>query len=291
MLWIPFTLMAAFMQAWRNAFQKQLSKEVKSAGVTLARFIWAGPLAGAYLWGLYQWQPGELPRFTPLFFGYILAASVAQILATNLMVKLFQLKNFAIGVGLAKSEAILAAALGVVFFSAPLTALGWLGVLLGAVAVFLLSGVKKLRGLSWRTLALGLGSGLAFALTSLWVREASLELGLPFPYGAAWVLLLVISLQTLLLTGWLWLKDRATLRALLARPRLTLLISGCSCLGSIGWFTAMSLETVAMVKTLGQVEVLFTLLISAFFFKEVLARNDQLGLALIVTAALCVMWS
>ncbi|GAA3543737.1 multidrug transporter [Zobellella aerophila] len=291
MLWIPFTLMAAFMQAWRNAFQKQLSKEVKSTGVTLARFIWAGPLAGVYLWGLYQWQPTELPRFSPVFGGYILAAALAQILATNLMVKLFQLKNFAIGVGLAKSEAILAAALGVVFFAAPLTPLGWLGVLLGGVAVFLLSGVTKVRGLSWQTLALGLGSGLAFALTSLWVREASLELGLPVPYGAGWVLLLVISLQTLLLTGWLWLKDRVTLRALLARPRLTLLISGCSCLGSIGWFTAMSLETVAMVKTLGQVEVLFTLLISAFFFKEVLARNDQLGLALIVIAALCVMWS
>lgn len=291
MLWIPFTLMAAFMQAWRNAFQKQLSKEVKSAGVTLARFIWAGPLAGVYLWGLYQWQPADLPRFSLAFGGYILAASLAQILATNLMVKLFQLKNFAIGVGLAKSEAILAAALGVVFFAAPLNALGWLGVLLGAVAVFLLSGIRTMRTLSWRTLVLGLGSGLAFALTSLWVREASLELGLPFPYGAAWVLLLVISLQTLLLTAWLGLTDRATLQAVLARPGLTLRISGCSCLGSIGWFTAMSLETVAVVKTLGQVEVLFTLLISTFFFKETLARNDQLGLALIVIAALCVMWS
>lgn len=37
--------MAAFMQAWRNAFQKQLSSTVDVYGVTLARFLFAVPLA------------------------------------------------------------------------------------------------------------------------------------------------------------------------------------------------------------------------------------------------------
>ena len=73
--------------------------------------------------------------------------------------------------------------------------------------------------------------------------------------------------------------------------RQTLLISISSCIGSIGWFTAMSLESVALVKTLGQVEVLFMLLISAFFFKEKLQRTDHGGLALIVLAAIAVMWA
>ncbi|GAA0371549.1 DMT family transporter [Bowmanella denitrificans] len=291
MLWIPFTLMAAFMQAWRNAFQKQLSQDVAVSGVTLARFIYAGPLAALYLFVLYQWQPVAKPDFSGLFGLYILGAALMQILATALMVKLFQLRNYAIGVGLAKSEAILAAALGVVFFAVSLDWLGWLGVLLGAVAVFLLSGIRAVHGWSWQTLCLGLGSGLAFALTSLWVREASLELGLPFPHGAAWVLLLVILLQSLLLVAWLIIRDMATLKALWQRPKLTLTISFCSCVGSIGWFTAMSLESVALVKTLGQVEVLFSLLISAWWFKEKLARADKLGLLLIVIAAICVVWT
>ncbi|HCE50772.1 MAG TPA: multidrug transporter, partial [Shewanella baltica] len=30
-MWILLTLLAAFMQAWRNAFQSQLSKEVSVA--------------------------------------------------------------------------------------------------------------------------------------------------------------------------------------------------------------------------------------------------------------------
>ncbi|WP_019674201.1 DMT family transporter [Arsukibacterium perlucidum] len=290
MLWIPFTLLAAFMQAWRNAFQKQLSKEVKVAGVTLARFIWASPLAAAYLWGLYQWQPAPLPQLSGSFTGFVVGAALAQILATALMVKLFMLRNYAIGAGLAKSEAVLAAVLGVLFFSEALTPLGWLGVALGGGAVFLLSGAS-LRQLSWPVMLLGLGSGLAFALTSLWVRQASLVLGLPFPHGAAWVLLLVVLLQTTLLLLWLALKDQPTLLALWQRPKLTVLVSVCSCVGSVGWFTAMSLESVALVKTLGQVEVLFMLLISSFILKEKLVRNDHLGLALIVLAAICVMWA
>lgn len=290
MLWIPFTLLAAFMQAWRNAFQKQLSKEVSVAGVTLARFLWASPLAAMYLAGLYQWQPVALPTLNHRFVLFIVGAAVAQIIATALMVKLFKLRNYAIGAGLAKSEAILAAILGVAFFSESLSLLGWAGVLLGAVAVFLLSGASW-RQLSWQVLLLGISSGLSFALTSLWVRQASLALGLPFPHGAAWVLLVVILLQTLILLSYLLWRERSTLLALWQRPRLTLLISISSCIGSIGWFTAMSLESVALVKTLGQVEVLFMLLISAFFFKEKLQRTDHGGLALIVLAAIAVMWA
>lgn len=289
MLWIPFTLLAAFMQAWRNAFQKQLSKDVKVAGVTLARFIWASPLAALYLFGLYQWQPVALPIFTGDFVGFIVAAALAQIVATALMVKLFQLQNYAIGAGLAKSEAILAAVLGVLFFADRLNALAWCGVLIGAVAVWLLSGAS-IRQISVKTILLGLGSGLAFALTSLWVREASQVLGLPFPHGAAWVLLSVIALQTILLSCWLAIKDRPTLLALWRRPGLTLLVSVFSCVGSIGWFTAMSLETVAVVKTLGQIEVLFMLMISAWVFKEKLKHTDHWGLLLIVVAAVAVMW-
>lgn len=290
-MWILFTLLAAFMQAWRNAFQKQLSVDVNVLGVTLARFIYASPLAALYLWLLYRSPDALIPAFHGNFVFYVVAASLMQILATALMVVLFKQKNYAIGVGLAKSEAIFAAVLGVLFFSSALTPLGWLGVLLGSIAVFLLSGLTSIKTISWSTVLIGGASGLAFALTSLWVREASLALGLPFPYGAAWVLLFVISLQTLILLCYLALRDAQTLSALWSKPKLTLLTSVSSCIGSLGWFTAMSLETVPLVKTLGQVEVLFTLMISAWFFNEKLKQQHYLGLGLIVVAAILVMWA
>lgn len=293
MTWVFFTVLAAFMQAFRNAFQKKLSVSVPVMGVTLARFLFGAPLAALYLCGLYHWgdapaAPAQLPT---LFVLYAVAAALMQIVATSLMVKVFTFNNYAIGAGLAKSEAIFAAILGVMFFASSLTPLGWLGVLVGAVAVFLLSGLKSLRDLDGRTLIYGAGSGLSFALTSLWVREASLSLGLPFPYGAAWVLLLVLTIQTVTLLVYLALKSPETLQKMRLQPKLVLITSIASCVGSLGWFTAMSLQTVPLVKTLGQIEVLFTLLISVFWLKEKLKSQDLWGLALIVLAAVLVMWA
>ncbi|MFG0885282.1 multidrug transporter [Vibrio sp. CJQ_6] len=291
MTWIFFTFLAAFMQSWRNAFQSRLAGDVKTAGVTLARFIWASPLAALYLITLYQIEPVELPSFSHTFIGFIVGAAVMQILATALMVKLFKFNNYAVGAGLAKSEALVAAVLGMLFFGTHLNLLGWIGVLLGGIGVFMLSAQGGFRQLSLPTILLGLGSGSAFALTSLWVREASLALGLPFPHSAAWVLLLVISLQTLLLVGYLFARDINTLKALWSKPKLTLLTSMSSCIGSMGWFSAMSLQAVPYVKTLGQVEIFFTMLISIFWLRQRVRIKDGLGLILVALAAVLVMWT
>ncbi|QTG92815.1 DMT family transporter [Vibrio fluvialis] len=291
MTWIFFTFLAAFMQSWRNAFQSRLSGDVKTAGVTLARFLWAGPLAALYLAVLYQVEPIALPTFNSLFVIFIVGASLMQILATALMVKLFKFNNYAVGAGLAKSEALVAAILGMLFFGTHLSFLGWIGVLLGGIGVFMLSAQGGFRQLSLPTILLGLGSGSAFALTSLWVREASLALGLPFPHSAAWVLLLVISLQTVLLVGYLLVRDIHTLTVLWSKPKLTLLTSVSSCVGSIGWFSAMSLQAVPYVKTLGQVEIFFTMLISVFWLKQQVRIKDGLGLILVALAAVMVMWT
>ena len=78
MLWIPFTLAAAFTQALRNAQQKQLSREVNAVGVTLARFIWALPLAASYLALLYAIAPTDIPQFSNRFIFDVSAAAVSQ---------------------------------------------------------------------------------------------------------------------------------------------------------------------------------------------------------------------
>lgn len=289
-MWIWFTLLAATAQAGRNAFQKQLSINVPVLGVTLARFFYAVPLASLYLYFLYQRDPSlELPHFSLLFYVYIAGAALAQILATSLMVELFRLKNYAVGVGLAKSEAIIAAILGVLFFGVEISMLGWLGVVIGGIAIFLMTGSGNLRQLSWKTLYFGVSSGLCFALTSLWVREASLQLNSHYLLAAAWVLFSVITLEAVGLTLYLALKDRQTLVKFFHYPKLGILTSLFSFLGSFGWFNAMSLNHVAFVKTLGQVEIFFILGISYFIFKERLKIQDILGLILVVVAAILVI--
>ncbi|CAM4469391.1 MULTISPECIES: DMT family transporter [Pseudoalteromonas] len=287
-MWILFTLLAAFSQAWRNAFQSKLSESASTASVTLARFILASPLAGLYLWSLYQIAPAESLIINDDFLAFVLGASVMQIIATGLMVVLFKQNNYAIGAGLAKSEALVAAILGVLFFGSSLTLLGWFGVFIGAIAVLLLSGFS-LRAFNGKTALVGLACGTSFALTSLWVREASIASGLPFPHSAAWVLLLVLVCQTVMLSMYLTMREPHSWRVLWQRRKLTLAISVSSCIGSIGWFSAMSLEHVAYVKTLGQIEVFFTLLISFLWLKAPVKKRDSMGLLLIAVAAILVM--
>ncbi|KZN63187.1 hypothetical protein N473_17305 [Pseudoalteromonas luteoviolacea CPMOR-1] len=287
--WILFTCLAAFSQAWRNALQSQLSNHASVSVVTLARFLFATPIAALYLYLLYAFEPA--PAIQPSFTlgAYVLAASLMQITATALMVVLFKQKNFTTGAGLAKSEALMAAILGMLFFGSTLTPFGWMGVLIGAVAVLLLSGFS-LKQFNLKTAAIGLLCGTCFALTSLWVREAALASGLPFPHSAGWVLLYVLGCQTLILSLYISIKTPQAWGTLKSHLPLVLLISTTSCIGSIGWFSAMSLQHVAYVKTLGQIEVFFTLLIAAFWLKSPPKKRDTLGLSLIAIAAVMVMW-
>ena len=288
--WIVFTLLAAFSQSWRNAFQSKLAGTMSVAGVTLARFIWAGPIALIYLYSLYQWQPVSTPNFSGEFVFYIVAAAIMQILATGLMVMLFKLENYAIGAGLAKCEAPVSAVLSVLFFGTALTITGWVGVLIGALGVLIMSSSSGWRSLSPKVFLLGMACSTAFALTSLWVREASLSIGLPFPHSAAWVLFLVISLQTVIICTYLFFRERNTLRQIFTKSKLVVMTSLASVIGSLGWFSAMSLQAVPYVKTLGQIEVVFMVLISYFWLGQSIARKDILVLILLSIAALFVMW-
>ncbi|PWQ93448.1 DMT family transporter [Leucothrix arctica] len=290
MSWILFTCFAAFCQAWRNALQSKLSKQLNVLGVTLARFLWASPLALVYLIGLYQWQPAEIPHFAAKSYFFIGSAAVMQIVATALMVVLFKQKNFAVGAGLAKCEAPVAALLGVMFFSTTLTYLGWIGVAIGAIAIMILSSPDKIKDISLKTIMIGLACSSAFALTSLWVREASLSLNIPFPHSAAWVLFLVITLQTLMLVVYLFIRDRQTLKHMVTSHKMMVMwTSLMSFLGSLGWFSAMSLQTVPYVKTLGQIEIFFMILISTYWLKEQTRKKDMLALVLVGIAAVLVM--
>ena len=291
MSWILFTLGAVVMQTVRNALQSKLSGAVNTSGVTLSRFILAPPIALVYLLILYSSSASQVPEFSGSFITVILCASLLQIAATSLMVILFKQKNFAIGAGLAKSEALVAGVVGMLFFGSYLTPLGWAGIVIGAIAVFVLSSGNRLHGISMKTMVIGLACGTCFALTSLLVREASHMLNVQHTVAAAWVLLWVLCVQTISLSGYIALTKPFVFRQLTNAKKQVLAISTVSCLGSICWFTAMALQHVALVKTLGQLEVLLTLVLSHYWLKNTVTKREIAGLLLIGLAAIFVMWA
>lgn len=279
------------MQTFRNAFQSKLSADVHPLGVTLARFLFAPPIALIYLLALSYSSRHAIPIFSYQFIVFVCLAAMLQIAATFLMVLLFKRKNFSIGAGLAKSEALVAGVVGFYFFGSALSILGWFGIFIGAIAVFVLSKGSGKQRLDIGTACIGLACGTCFALTSLFVREASQQLSLPAVNAAAWVLLWVLCLQTMYLITYLYMKRRKTFLELKRNLSMTVAASTSSCLGSICWFTAMSLQHVAYVKTLGQIEVLLTLVIAHFWLKNSVQQHEVIGMILIAVAAIMVMWA
>jgi drug/metabolite transporter (DMT)-like permease len=52
------------------------------------------------------------------------------------------------------------------------------------------------------------------------------------------------------------------------------------------WFTAMAMHNAAMVRAVGQIELLFTLITSVWLLNERISRREVFGMALLVAGIL-----
>ncbi len=289
-LWIPITVFAAFVQTVRTAAQKHLTAELTVMSATLVRFLFGLPFAALYLYGLLRFYGRGLPPLEPTFLAYCFAAAVSQIIATFLLIHLFSLRNFAVGTTYARTEAFLTAVIGALFFGEAIVLLGWIAILVSVAGVVLITVARTgLKGrqlfslLGDRAAWIGVVSGAGFAVASLSIRRASLSFGDPtFLYTAAVTLVTVIVIQTVALTLYLVLRDARQFLLMMRNWRVCVLVGITSMLGSTGWFTAMTIEKASYVKALAQVEFIFTLAASMWFFKERSTRKELAGMVLVV---------
>jgi drug/metabolite transporter (DMT)-like permease len=281
--WVAFTFLAVIMQSVRTAGQKKISERMSIQATTLVRFLFGLPFAIAYFLILKQRYQSNVIVLDIDFFRPASLAAIAQIFATVCLVKSLTLKNFAVSTALTKSEALLTAVIGSLFFSAALSLIGYLSVVLGVVGVLVAARWKvSLQDLSDnQSIRYGLGAGLGFAFASLFLRESSLSLDLPRLLSAATVLIYMVALQTLICGVWIALTDRLQFTLIARNLPASFFIGFTSVAGSIGWFTAMSLQNAALVKTLGQTEFIVTLLITNFYFGEKISRQEYLGVFLV----------
>ena len=290
--WVYWTLLAAVMQSVRTAGQKVLVADISSVSATLVRYLFGLPFAALYLAWLLASRHWQLPEFNAVFLVSGLFAGVLQIIATVLLIQLFTLRNFAVGSTFIRTEIVLTALLGFALFGEAVSLAGWLAMLVCVAGLVLISLAKTgLVSSLWNQSAVyGLGAGLCFALTSLLLRQASLSLGLADAmFSAALTLMYMVLLQTVITLAWVarWRPGELTVIATKWRP--CLFVGATAVAGSVGWFTAMTLELAAYVKTLGQVEFLVSLLIAVYFFKERPSRLELAGMLLIVLGAVGIL--
>jgi drug/metabolite transporter (DMT)-like permease len=289
--WIPITLAAALAQTLRNAAQRHLTGDLGALGATLVRFLYGLPFA--LVWLGVAWVGfaggGAWPAINPPFLVWTVVAALSQIAATALLLLNMEERNFAIGVAYSKSEIIQVALFGLVLLGDRVSLLGIVSIIVASIAVMLLSlpsGSRSLaavaKGWASRTAMLGLGSGAAFGMAAVGYRGAALSLATPsVVFAAAESLVWAQAFQTVLLGGYLAWRDRRVVVEVVRAWRVSMLAGAMGAIGSACWFTAMAMQPVARVRTLGLIELYFSYVVSRRVFRERLGGAELVGLVLL----------
>ena len=288
--WVLFSVLAAAAQTMRFAVQKVLvGAALSPAAATWARFLWSWPLAVALAFAYGAATGAEFPELTPTFLIFAILGGAFQILATVCTVSLFSMRAFAVGITFKKTEVMLTALAGFVILGDMISGPGAAAIAFGFVGVLLLSDPPEGGSIFNKAAGIGILSGILFALSAVTYRGATLALASGDPVLTGGVTLAVVVLwQTLALGVWLWLKEPGQIVATLAAWRQTSIVSVFSLVGSWSWFAAFSLMNAAYVFAVGQIELIFSILIGALWFRETLRPRELLGISVLATSILAI---
>jgi drug/metabolite transporter (DMT)-like permease len=288
--WLPVTIAAALFQCWRTAVQQKLRGLLSVNAAGFVRYLYGAPTALALLLIALAVTRLSLPVPNVWFLLYCVAGGLLQILATVLLIMAFGYRNFAVGTAYSKTDVVQSAIVALVLLHEVLHPLAWAGIALGLSGVVTLSLAG--RGLrpgdlliaSVQPAALcGLGAGFCFAFTTVFIKLSIQALsGANIPVRALFALVITNTLQTLMQGTWLAWREPQELRKAFTTWRSSSWAGTLSAAGSACWFTAFALADVALVRAVGQVEIVFTLLFSRFYLKETLQPGDVAGLVLVV---------
>ena len=292
-LWIIATLCAASFQTIRFTLQKILADgNLSPLGATYSRFIFAAPWIVLLSLIFLLLTNVSIPDLESQFLLFAVGGGLAQILATVCVILVFQSRNFAVGITLKKTEVILTALVGLILIGEGVSTISMFLICLGGAGVFFLS--KKVSSVDRSNFSIlnksavyGLLSGLLFAISAVCYRSATLSVVSDLVYlRAGFTLLIVILSQSFVMTIWLALFEPGQIKLVWLERKKGFWVGVTSLGGSFFWFTAFTLQNAAYVKAVGQIELIFSLLITTLFFKERILNKEILGMLLIGISAL-----
>lgn len=296
-LWIPITLFAALFQTWRTALQQRLRRELSVNAAGFVRYVYALPTGLALLLAAHALSGQPMPSPNLAFLLDSAAAGLLQIVATVLLIMAFGYRSFAVGTAYSKTEAVQTALFAWLWLGETISPVSLSGMMVGLSGVLMLSlagrGLKSgelLRATFQPAALCGLGAGLCFAFTAIFIKEANRALpGDHLVLKALFALVVTNAMQTVMQGGYLAWREPAQLRAAFTSWRISGWVGTFSALGSACWFSAFAMAPVALVRALGQVEMVFTLGFSHYYLKERIHPSEVAGLALVVAGVILLL--
>src|SRR5436190_23133174 len=138
-LWIVFTVLAAAGQTVRNAMQRELTATLGTVGATHVRFLFGFPFALLFLAGIAVVTGAPLPRPGPVFWPWVVAGAVTQVLATALMLAAMGERSFVVAIAYIKTEPVQVALFGLIFLGDVLSLPAIIAIVIATSGVLIMS--------------------------------------------------------------------------------------------------------------------------------------------------------
>ena len=296
-IWIWITLVAATTQTLRSAGQKQMKSVMGDFGASYIRFSYALPFACIWLYVVMGATGQAMPQTTLDFWLWVSIGGMTQVIFTVLLITLFNHRNFAAGTAFSKTEILQAAIFEAVIIGEFVSFQVGLAIAIGVFAILILSfhkakiGIGSIRSAvtSYQTL-LGLAAGAFLGLSTVSFRAATDALATgDVLVRASMSAATSTLLQTIVMGAALLFVARSELVASFRHWRKAWPVGLFGAITTACWFTAFSMQNVASVRAIGQVELLITLGVSALFFKEKISRIEIIAVLLLGASILIVL--
>ena len=296
MLWILITILASLSQTLRSVSQKNIIQEVGVISSAYSRFIFALPFSVLLLIVFIPYNdPIFLESTKPSTLSWLFLASICQILFTVLLIKLFTLRSFAIGIAFSKTEVIQTTILEILILGFILTTQLFVAILIGFVGVLFISKLKLFSSFTEKKILtkqviIGIFCGIFLGLSSVLYKASLDNISGVFLYKKVITLsCFALLLQTIVMGSYIFFFSKENLIKLIYIWKKGLPVGFFGCSATFFWFYAFSLTDATYVRAVGQLEIVFSVAVSYMFYKEKITIIELFGIVFIFISILALI--
>ena len=297
MSWVVITVIAGLSQTLRSVFQKNIIEDVGVLASAYSRFVFALPFVALLAVLFLGSQEIVLLKTISLkAWFFLIAASICQILFTIILIKLFTLRSFAIGIAFSKTEVIQTTLLEIIIIGFVLTSHVLLSIIIGFFGMLLMSKQKLIGELGYNSLflkqvTLGVLCGIFLGLSSVLYKVALDSVATDLIYKKVLVLsFLALAFQSVIFGTYIVSTEgKQNVLKLFSIWKKGLPVGFFGCAATFCWFSAFSLADATFVRAVGQLEIVFSVLISYIFYKEKITGFELIGMSLITISILALL--
>ncbi|MBF0611922.1 MAG: EamA family transporter [Magnetococcales bacterium] len=284
MEWLIFAFLTALLDASKDMLGKKLSRQVDPSLLALAFFWPAIPFLLPILWL-------DHPVTTPLFWGAACGSALLNALATTFYVHAITHSHISLVIPMIALSPV------VLLFTSPLmigevpSPAGSFGVVLMALGTWWLKREEAHRGwlAPWHALFNHRGARLMLGVAIIWGVSANLDKIAVQESTPLYYSLMVVLIQTLILTLPVWSKRQQMVTLLYNHAPYLLLLGAVMAAMIYANMAAISLGMVAYVIAIKRSSVLFGVVIGHLVFGEEGFRHRLTGAALMVAGMVMVV--